>query len=192
MKVEGRTCSTQISILSIRQPSYSHTIQSTSAMGKGGAIFVLDSDCGDIAAPFKGCFMDYLSFDTGKLLLFESNRASQGSVLYGGLLDRCLPSRYHPVPTLGFGLKAFKHISDYNLTDPLAISITACFCANEFNLDCSLRKLNDTKMPGETLKVMIAVLDQNKNALTAVVKEKYQHSWAKGKEKKRCMPNARS
>lgn len=116
--------------------------------GKGGAIFVLDGDCNEGANvhPSDMCFVYEHVFGALNNKHFN-NFARQGSVLYGGLLDRCIP----PVSSASLiksgkvllGIDAFKENSHYKPTR-LAISskpVKVCLCVRH-QLDCSLRAFN--------------------------------------------------
>lgn len=82
----------------------------TAVDGKGGAIFYQDGNCTQV-----DCF--YYYGDVSKKLIFLENKAQQGSVLYGGLLDRCI----NPIHNNLTGIKAFKRISSFE-PSPLAIT----------------------------------------------------------------------
>ena len=106
----------------------------TSTDGKGGAIFVLDNSCKVTAYSENQCFVyNYPYVTDRKLLTFINNKGSQGSVLYGGLLDRCLPPPKFLQYTGSFNvLKEFQQIAD-NESGPLVISsepIGVCLCIN--------------------------------------------------------------
>ena len=120
----------------------------TSAKGRGGAIFVLDNSC-DAATYYSEnhCFVYYYirvyhANLSEKLLVFKENRASRGSVLYGGLLDRCHPPKGYRHNNDFNIISEFKQLSVYE-QGPLAISseaIGVCLCVNDSHLDCILEK----------------------------------------------------
>lgn len=62
--------------------------------GKGGAIFILDDNCEGTTTGGVCSIAFALDFT----YIFYHNEATAGSVLYGGLFDRCIPfqSDVHP------------------------------------------------------------------------------------------------
>ena len=107
-----------------------------------------------------------------KTLEFKNNSASEGSVFYGGLLDRCVPVQ---APHRIIIYQAFKYISDYKHT-ALAVSskpLKVCFCINGSTPECSIRELNETKMRGETVNVTIVGGDQDEHPLKSIIKASY-------------------
>ena len=126
------------------------------AIGKGGAIFILDtSDCE------MECFLEFRSSNSS--LCFDKNVANSGSVLYGGLLDRCY---IHVQGTKLLGIDHFKQHSQYD-PSPLAISsdpVRVCLCINNTLTNCDKQKLTSIiKMRGETIKLTVAAVDQDEN-----------------------------
>ena len=151
----------------------------TSSAGKGGAIFVRDDDCEKNYGPARICFVyldDFEKYDS-IVFIFKNNSANEGSVLYGGLLDRCLPDDgYQP----GIGMRGFKNMSEYSKT-PLAITSAAkklCICVNS-NTDCSVREVNASKIRGETVKIALSALDQDENSIPATARASYREISAK-------------
>lgn len=152
----------------------------TSPQGKGGAIFVVDRDCEIMSSLYHMCFVYIESFfiSKRKILLFTSNQASHGSVLYEGLLDRCLPPHQVRYTAHQSGIQGFKQIAEYEPT-PSAISsqpMKLCLCSNETSLktDCTPRLLNVTKMRGEVIELRLAVLDQGGNPVKSIVRSSYK------------------
>ena len=163
-----------------------------SKSGKGGAIFVKDDDCENTPdiyhwdsfstqdalywKPGDVCFLYEYEFnsDNIKYFTFENNTASQGSVLYGGLLDRCFPPNKKLLVDNHFlnGIDAFKANSRYEQA-PLAISsqpMKACVCTDGHKPNCSIRQItNVTKMRGEIISVSIAAVDQDNNPVSSTI-----------------------
>jgi predicted outer membrane repeat protein len=143
----------------------------TASSGKGGGIFVLDESCS-----ISPCF---LQLGTSNLTLdFDGDVAAYGSVLYGGLLNRCLvsSSEQHLL-----GIDYFKQHSQYQPT-PLAISsdpVRVCLCMNTTLPDCSTRELtNVTKMRGEVVNLILVSLDQDNNPLLSTIRAYYSEPLA--------------
>ena len=132
--------------------------------GKGGAIYVEDNvDCWD-----DTCFLT----TSDKTLQFTGNNATYGSVLYGGLLDRCRPDDEE---SNLLGIDYFKNISIYEPT-PTAIAsdpVRICLCNSESQIDCSTREINTTKMRGETIKLTATSVDQDENPGQSTIRAFY-------------------
>ena len=154
----------------------------TSDSGKGGAIYVEDGDCVD-GTHWKLCDICFVyeytpNTDNYKYFVFTNNRASLGSVLYGGSLDRCIPhikTNLTRSNNLLSGIDAFKANSYYKKT-PLAISsdpVKACICAGGDKPDCSLRELNVSKMRGEVISVALAAVNQDGNPVPSTITAAY-------------------
>ena len=140
----------------------------TSAEGKGGAIYVEDTESCSVDV----CFLGFNNSDKTALLEFVNNSATHGPVLYGGLLDRCTLDDDNP--TL-HGIDYFKQISTYEPT-PLALTsdqIRICLCNSESQIDCSTREINTTKMRGETIKLTAISVDQDENPGLSIIRAFY-------------------
>ena len=128
---------------------------------KGGAIFVSDRNCDEVARD-TDCFVTGTPTSNASIL-FCNNSAIQGSVLYGGLLDRCFQNH-------------FKQISDYKPT-PLAITsdpVRVCLCDNDLAPDCSTRALSLAGVKrGQTIDLIGTIVDQDQNQKVSFVKASY-------------------
>ena len=143
------------------------------AAGNGGAIFVSDENCE--SAAFNQCF---LHDNTGyPQLVFTNNSASQGLVLYGGLLDRCTLDVTFPRP----GIDRIKVISKYELT-PEAITsdpVRICLCTENNEVDCNIRSLTVlNKTRGQTINLMGTVVDQDSNPKASYISASYNDTTA--------------
>ena len=137
------------------------------AISKGGAIFILDtSDCENLEME---CFLEVRSSNSS--LCFDKNIANSGSVLYGGLLDRCYTQE-----TKLLGIDHFKQHSQYD-PPPLAITsdpVRVCLCINSTLPNCDNRMLTSIKkMRGETIKLTVAAVDQVENPVISVIRAYY-------------------
>ena len=136
----------------------------------GGAIYVLDDNCELVPDNFRCFFIDSIGASENHLL-FTNNNASQGPVLYGGLLDRCLDY-------LSYGIDRMKSISEYKPI-PLAITsdpVRVCLCNDNFTLNCTTRQLTLSKMRGQTIDLMGAVVDQDGNPKESFIRAGYSKS----------------
>ena len=108
-----------------------------SAEGKGGAIYVQDTT----SCFVPKCFIGFGKGIAREKLEFVNNSATHGPVLYGGVLDRCIPNIENQ--TL-IGVNYFKQISTFEPT-PLAITsdpVRICLCNSDSQIDCSIHKRN--------------------------------------------------
>ena len=162
----------------------------TSPHGQGGAIYIEDRDCKTITHPDHECFVfNYLETESKEYFLFTNNVANQGSVLYGGLLDRCLPPEGFQ-DTHFRGIDMFKRISEYEqgslqiTSDPIKV---CTFNVDILEPDCNKQVLNVTKMKGGIISIPLVVLDQNDIPVKAIVRAGYRELTAdlgKGESRK--------
>ena len=154
--------------------TFKHNIV-TSQDGVGGAIYVSGDNCELISYPHFQCFV--ISYDLSKRFIFLNNSASQGSMLYGGLLDRCFMDCDLKKPQC-LGIESVKNISQYEDT-PLAIAsepVRLCLCGHDYKPQCDLREMRFTRMRIEFVGIAV---DQDGNPMAAVVRAGYNESSAK-------------
>lgn len=154
----------------------------TSSDGKGGAIYFLDGsyDCETItlSPQLRSCSISYLDFfesPESKPLVFQNNSANQGSVIYGGLFDRCTSTTNFAPTDDSTGTYRIDQIAEYEYT-PLAItsdSVKLCLCSSHNRPHCGSRVVNETKMRGELISINIAAVDQNETAVQSVIRASY-------------------
>ena len=161
------------------------TFAHNTASGKGGALFVLDSSCPKLpptnAVFLRPCFLRELIPISNKYLIFTGNKASSGSVLYGGLLDRCSGQRDLNHQRILLGIEFFKNVSIYE-PQPQAISsdpIKICYlisvgALHSLEPECDSRVLDMVKMRGEAIRLALAALDQDGNPVAGVVRARYE------------------
>ena len=149
----------------------------------GAAVFVDDntkySTCLATAAsltPETECFFRVYDFDTyyaimasvqvESIVTASNNTASHsGSGLFGGLLDRCIPSLVDNVITIvadngmyANGLVNFLSISNINSNSITSAPVRVCFCTNLPN--CSLKSLTKEVQKGQPFTVSVTAVDQ--------------------------------
>lgn len=134
----------------------------TSSAGRGGAIY-FDDGSYHCETLLQICPISYLSIYAKVNIIFRENHASEGSVIYGGLLDRC-----------EFSVQSFDQIAEYEHT-PLAITsdtMKLCLCSNH-KPQCGLRAINKTKMRGNTIPITLAAVDQTETERASVIRASY-------------------
>ena len=144
----------------------------------GGAIFVADKTNLDACLSNRDCFIQVLT-DAPKIdleshvnIVFNENTASDGgSSLFGGLLDRCIPSAFAEISrTLreGYnGLTYLTNVSNLALNSTASLPIQVCFCTSDGQPDCSYQPLPIRVTKGMTFKVSLVAIDQVGNPLNA-------------------------
>ena len=132
------------------------------ATHKGGAIFVEDfsDDCD--GNHYSNCFFGH-SLQDWQHTSFHYNVAEKGSILYGGLLNICGNRN---------GLKEMAKLSSNEIT---ACSITSdivniCFCDDQQRPDCSTRYKNISALRGESIRITVTTIDQQKNFKSSFIR----------------------
>ena len=148
---------------------------------QGAAIFVQDRDCEEVTFPFQCFLVEDDDFDQSNFF-FANNTASQGPVLYGGLLDRCFVDydEFYGVETLGIDF--IKTISEYEPTE-LAITsdpVRICLCDDSGEHDCTTRSISLKLMRGQSIPLLATAVDQDNNLRDAsFIRARYNESSAK-------------
>ena len=163
----------------------------------GGAIYVDDHSNPDICASnldhyltSTECFLQTLFYTPATGVEFIDNRAEvNGSVLFGGLLDRCTVSRFSYIYedkylrtdtksssesiTPVVGLDYFQNVT--GTTDIEAISshaVRICYCLND-KPNCSIGQNHSVNvMKGEAFNVTLVAVNQVSKAVEALVLSK--------------------
>ena len=143
----------------------------------GGAVYVADDTIVNACAPDNECFIqtftlsfyqtEYFSY----LTLFSDNTASeQGANIFGGLLDRCIPSPfveeyqvtyYNGISYLGY----MSNLTDLDTVSSLPVRI--CFCKSDSEPDCSHQPPIIEVKKGESFTVALVAVDQVNHSVDA-------------------------
>ena len=141
----------------------------------GGAVYV----AGDTCSPDYECFIQTLAFyqsthsrlNTVNILFSENTATKQGSNLFGGLLDRCIPSPYAEVyrkQRIHYsGVTYLQNISNTYIHSISSRPVRVCFCNSEHEPDCSYQLSTITVKKGETFNVPVVAVDQVNNTVNA-------------------------
>ena len=146
----------------------------------GGAVYVDDTNSITCSAGSE-CFIQTLKLysfwysDTSKInIFFTGNTAtSQGSNLFGGLLDRCIPNQfaellYTDEPIYYSGVTYLQNISNITQLDSISSKpVRVCFCNSKHELDYSYQLPTITVKKGETFNVSVVAVDQVNNTVDA-------------------------
>ena len=145
----------------------------------GGAIYVADDTNSGACSPDNECFIQTLALH-GTLLtqieinvFFSENIASeQGSNLFGGLLDRCVPSSfaevYNTETILNYtGVTYLGNISNIELHSISSEPVRICFCNSEHEPDCSYQPPTIRVQKGKEFSVSLVAVDQVNHTVNA-------------------------
>ena len=151
----------------------------------GGAIYVADDTNSGACSPNNECFIQTLALYQSIILYpfnslinihFSSNTASeQGANLFGGLLDRCIPSSfaevYQQIQTPHYsGVSYLEEISNITALDNDTISslpVRVCFCNTKSEPDCSYQPPTVKVKKGEAFTVSLVAVDQVNHSVNA-------------------------
>ena len=145
----------------------------------GGAVYVADDTNSGACSPNIECFIQTLALyqSSNKMLIpvdmiFSENTAIEyGSNLFGGLLDRCIPSPFAEVylkhRTQYTGVTFLRNISDITLDSIASQPVQVCFCTSEGQPDCSYQPPPIKVMKGETFTLSLVAVDQVSHSVIA-------------------------
>ena len=154
-----------------------HTVFSSNiAAGNGGAVYVSDEDC--TSATTTPCFLDDPGFPSNHpKLVFTENVASQGPVLYGGVLDRCIRTVHFNESQIDHikNISQYEHTPEAITSDPVRI----CLCTGNNKFDCAVRSLTIlNKTRGQAMHLMGIAVDQDSNPKEAYIRASYNDTTA--------------
>ena len=150
----------------------------------GGAIYVADDTNAGACSPDNECFIQIFGLhgifiEERKLrnILFSGNTASeQGANIFGGLLDRCIPSPLAEVYQY-IGRRQLSHyrgisyLGDItNITTLGTISslpVRVCFCKSESEPDCSYQSPTIKVKKGEAFTMQLVAVNQVNHSVDA-------------------------
>ena len=148
-----------------------------------GTVYVADDTNSGACLPDNECFIQTLSLIPITLfpftilnrstVVFSDNTASeQGADLFGGLLDRCIPSPFAEVyrkqTTHYSGVSYLGNISNITALDTISsLPIRICFCNNESEPDCSYQPPAIKVKKGEAFTVSLVAVDQVNHSVYA-------------------------
>ena len=134
------------------------------AADKGGAMYVLENKCEEVLN-ITPCFIN-LGKNWGEdVLTFLNNDAGHGSILYGGLLDRC---HTQLVGLEWLGIYAWRYDRPPMTSDPIRV----CLCVEDMP-HCGTNDIQITMLRGQAFKPVVAAVDQGENAVSASILAQY-------------------
>ena len=149
----------------------------------GGAIYVADNTNAGACLPDNECFIqslplyqDYVPGENELInVLFSGNTASeQGANIFGGLLDRCIPSPFAEVyrqeapPSRYSGVSYLGNITNITALGTISsLPVRVCFCKSESEPDCSYQPPTTKVKKGEAFTMPLAAVDQVNHSVDA-------------------------
>ena len=142
---------------------------------KGGAVYVADDTNSGSCSSTVECFIQALALYIKKPnvnvkintlhVLFSKNTADEHwSDIFGGLLDRCIPSPFSEVylkkKVHYSGVTYVGNISNVTLDSIASKPLRLCFCTSDGQQDCSYQLPTIRVMRGETFTVPLVAVDQ--------------------------------
>ena len=157
----------------------------------GGAMYVADDTNPGACSPNIECFIQTLALHQFTLsslntvnIQFSGNTATEhGPNLFGGLLDRCVPSPFAEVylkqPNLRTqyytGVNYLQNLSNIAMDSIASLPVRVCFCDSESEPDCSYQPTPIKVKKGETFKVSLVAVDQANHSLEANIISSLAH-----------------
>ena len=150
----------------------------------GGAIYVADETNSGACSPDNECFFQILRLhhdrhntlnSTVNDILFSDNIANeQGTDIFGGLLDRCIPSSFAEVylnpNTYYSGVSYLGDISNIIALDTISSQpVRVCFCNNHNEPDCSYQPPPIKVKKGKAFTVSLVAVDQVNHSVDASI-----------------------
>ena len=144
----------------------------------GGAMYVADDTNSAACSSTVECFIQTLALYTLEYaacpvnVIFSGNTATKyGYNLFGGLLDRCIPSPFAEVYQKHIlqynGVTYLESISDIRLDTVASLPVRICFCNSEGLPDCSFGPPIIKVKKGETFTVSLVAVDQVNHPVAA-------------------------
>ena len=145
----------------------------------GGALYVSDDTNSGACSPDIECFIQtlalyqdgYYRLITENILFSENTASEQGLNLFGGLLDRCIPSPFAEVyqkQRIHYsGATYLGSISNIDIDSISSQPVRVCFCNSEHEPDCSYKPSAIRVQKGKAFNVSLVAVDQVNHAVDA-------------------------
>ena len=148
----------------------------------GGAVFIADYTNTGACLPMIECFFQILAtyrqisqsreLDSQNIV-FSDNIAEYGSSLFGGLLDRCIPSPlaevFHGHKSPYRGVTYLRSISNITIDAIASLPVRICFCNSKGQPDCDFHLPMVKVKKGETFTIALVAVDQVNHSIQANV-----------------------
>ena len=148
----------------------------------GGAVYVADDINSGACSANVECFIQSLALYQGYYvsnvvsMLFSGNIATEyGDNLFGGLLDRCVPSPFAEVYNKQkqkvhySGVAYLGNTSNIALSSVASLPVRVCFCSDVGQVGCSYQHPTIRVKKGETFTVSLVAVDQVNHTVEAEI-----------------------
>ena len=137
----------------------------------GGAMYVSDDTNSGACSPDIECFIQTLALhqdsspNTENILFSENTASEQGPNLFGGLLDRCIPSSFAEVylnQRIQYysGATYLGNISNIEIDSISSRPVRVCYCNSEHEPDCNYQPPTIRVQKGKAFNVSLVAVDQ--------------------------------
>ena len=151
----------------------------------GGAIYVEDNTNSGACSPDNECFIQALTLDpnppdkikeslsslTQHVYSFNNTATEKGPDIFGGLLDRCIPSPFAEVyiidTTYYSGTTYLGNISNITPGSISSLPVRICFCIHEDEPDCDHQPPIFKVKKGEAFNVTLVAVDNVNHPVSA-------------------------
>ena len=149
----------------------------------GGAVYVADDTSAGSCSPSVECFVQTLAlypveskYTKNISIHFSDNMATeQGSTLFGGLLDRCIPSPFTETYQVNnqksnkynSSVTYLQNISNIESDSISSLPVRVCICTNKGEPDCSYQPPPIKVKKGEAFTVPLVAVDQVGHSVAA-------------------------
>ena len=143
----------------------------------GGALYVSDDTNSGACSPDIECFIQtlalyqFITTNTINILFSENTASEQGLNLFGGLLDRCIPSSFAEVyqkQRIHYsGATYLANISNIDIDSISSQPVRVCFCNSEHEPDCSYQPPVIRVQKGKAFNVSLVAVDQVNHTVNA-------------------------
>ena len=144
----------------------------------GGAIYIADETNSDACSRDFDCFFQVLigisTYPTSihmNIIFNENTAVEQGSNLFGGLLDRCIPSPFAEIYRSNWvefsAIAYLKNISNITIDSIASLPVHVCFCTSDGQPNCSYQPPPTKIKKGKMFTISLAAVDQVGNSVNA-------------------------
>ena len=165
-------------------PTFSYLMTLTGNYANyGGGLYVSDDTNSGACSPDSECFIQTLALhqqtsasefnrvNTENILFYENTASEQGPNLFGGLLDRCIPSPFAEVYQKQIiyysGATYLGNISNVDIDSISSQPVRLCFCNNEHEPVCSSTPPVIRVQKGKAFNVSLVAVDQVNHTVDA-------------------------
>ena len=152
----------------------------------GGGIYVADNTNAGACSSDNECFIQTLALHPINyvelinalinIFFFDNTASEQGTNIFGGLLDRCIPNPFAEVYNLqseapshySTGVSYLSNITNITALGTISsLPVRVCFCKSESEPDCSYQPPTTKVKKGEAFTILLIAVDQVNHSVDA-------------------------